>query len=92
MITIKFFTLLRLHLKLHQVDLDWCSGTVMDLLHRTQARVGTPFLAKLIDGNGDLKRGTIILVNGANIVHIDGLATAVQDGDEVSLFPPGGGG
>jgi molybdopterin synthase sulfur carrier subunit len=64
----------------------------MDVLHRTQAQVGTPFLTKLLDDDGALKRGTIILVNGANIVHIDGLATTVQDGDEVSLFPPGGGG
>ena len=92
MIVVRFYTLLRLHLKLHQAELDWRSGTVMDVLHRTQAQVGTPFLTKLLDDDGALKRGTIILVNGANIVHIDGLATAVQDGDEVALFPPGGGG
>jgi molybdopterin synthase sulfur carrier subunit len=92
MITVKFFTLLRLHLKLHQVELDDSGGTVTEVLNQTQARVGTPFLAKLIDGDGELKRGTIILINGANIVHLDGLATEVRDEDVVSLFPPGGGG
>jgi molybdopterin synthase sulfur carrier subunit len=92
MITVKFFTLLRLHLNLHQVELDLDDGTVAQVLEQTQHKVETPFLMKLIDQEGALKRGTIILVNGANIVHLEGLATRVNDGDVVSLFPPGGGG
>jgi len=53
-----------------------------------------PFSAdnKLLDENGELKRGTIILVNGHNILHLEKLATPVKDGDIVALFPPGGGG
>jgi molybdopterin synthase sulfur carrier subunit len=39
-----------------------------------------------------LKEGTIILVNGKNIFHLQLLDTVVDNGDVVSVFPPAGGG
>lgn len=40
----------------------------------------------------ELEPGYIILVNGLNIEHLDGLKTRVKSGDVVSIFPPSGGG
>lgn len=38
------------------------------------------------------KRMYKILVNGINIVFLDGLSTKVKDGDKISIFSPAGGG
>ena len=92
MITVKFYTLLRLLLQQHQVDLEDTAGTVARVLEQAQRHVATPFLHKLRDESGALLQGTIILVNGRNILHTGGLDTEVNDGDVLSLFPPGGGG
>ena len=92
MITVKFYTLLRLYLRRNEVALDLGQATVGQVLAAAQAMIATPFVGKLLDHAGTLKAGTIILVNGRNIIHMDELGTVVSDGDVVALFPPGGGG
>ena len=47
---------------------------------------------KLLDERGGLLPGSIVLVNGHDILDLDNLATVVHRGDTVSLFTPGGGG
>ncbi len=34
----------------------------------------------------------MVLVNGHNVIHLKGLETELQDGDEIHIFPPAGGG
>lgn len=97
MITINFFTTLRLHLQLGEMRLEAAPGlSIEDLLRRIEPMViektGKSFLFKLLNDDGGIKRGTIILLNGRNILDGDGLRSAVNDGDTVALFPPGGGG
>ena len=36
--------------------------------------------------------GTIILLNGRNVFHLNKLETIVNNGDSIDIFPPGGGG
>ncbi|MBN1333548.1 MAG: MoaD family protein [Synergistales bacterium] len=36
--------------------------------------------------------GTMILVNGRHVCHLNGLDTPLRDDDTVSIFPPAGGG
>ena len=36
--------------------------------------------------------GTIILVDGFNVLHLDGLNTMIDKDSMVSVFPPNGGG
>lgn len=50
------------------------------------------FLWKLIEEDGAIKQGTIILINGKNILDSDGLSCTVNPGDTIAVFPPGGGG
>lgn len=65
------------------------AADVSDLLEQMTARYGRPFR--------DLLRGLepdsfVVLVNGRNIGHGHGVLTKLNDGDEVSLFPPVSGG
>jgi molybdopterin synthase sulfur carrier subunit len=44
--------------------------------------------AALFAGPGELRERFTVLVNGRNILFLDGLATVLHDGDVVSVFPP----
>ena len=94
MIKVKFFTLLRLMLKTGEIDInpDDKEISVYELLRKVEKKIKKTFLHKLLDKEGKLLRGTIILINGKNILHMEKLDTIVKDNDTVSLFPPGGGG
>lgn len=92
MIRVRFFTILRLLVKREDIFLDRKNIRVRDLLDDVQHEIPVRFLHKVLDESGGMKRGTLVLVNGKHIHHLDGLDTIVAEGDEVSLFPPGGGG
>ena len=93
MIKIEFYSLLRLLLKQERMDLPAVKDEKIEqLLHRTQGQVKTPFLHKLIDDQGEMIPGTIIMVNRRNILHLDKLDTAINDNDTIAFFPPGAGG
>lgn len=92
MITVKFFTTLRVFLRKTEVRFNLSSATILQLLHLAEKQTAKPFLHKLLDTQSKIIPGTIILHNGHNILHLDGLETLAHDGDEIALFPPGGGG
>jgi molybdopterin synthase sulfur carrier subunit len=46
----------------------------------------------IIDELRNIKPSILILKNGRNIRFLGGLLTKLEDGDEVSIFPPLGGG
>ncbi|HHE37023.1 MAG TPA: molybdopterin synthase sulfur carrier subunit [Candidatus Cloacimonetes bacterium] len=92
MIKIKFYSLIRIFLKLSEIDLEIQDLSILDLLKETEKKIDKKFLFKLIDEKGELKQGTMILINGRNIFHLQKLDSIVLDGDKVSIFPPGGGG
>ena len=93
MVRIQFFSLLRMLLKQEQIDIPAVEGeNVAQLLQRLQQRLPTRFLHKLLDDDGGLRAGTIILINRHNIHHLAGLQTRVNDNDVVAMFPPGAGG
>ena len=93
MLKIQFFSLIRMLLKQDATEITWTEGdTVQSVLDKTQAKIATPFLHKLLDENGEPHAGTIILVNRKNILHLQGLQTPIADGDVLAFFPPGAGG
>ena len=93
MVKIQFYSLLRLLLKQETLDLPAVANeTIAQLLDRAQQQIATPFLHKLVDCDGQLHAGTIILINRQNIRHLDGLDSVVSDGDVIAFFPPGAGG
>jgi molybdopterin converting factor small subunit len=95
MVKVKFFTLLRLYLERDDIDIDIGADEVdvKTLLHKVNDAMGNDIiLDKLLESNGKMKTGTIILVNGGDVMDTTKLDAIVKDGDSISLFPPGGGG
>jgi sulfur-carrier protein len=92
MITVKFFTTLQVFLRKTEVRFNFASATILQLLDLCEKQSTKPFLHKLLDTQRTIIPGTIILLNGHNILHLHGLETLAHDGDEIALFPPGGGG
>ena len=66
---------------------------VWALLLSLGERYGTGLRAKLLMPDGsDIGEDTIILVNGRNVVHLDGKDTVLTEDDVVSIFPVVAGG
>ncbi len=65
-------------------------GTTIDTLWRELESEDPPFVEKLRDG---IEKGYLhVLLNGRNIVFLDGPNTRLHDGDTVAILPPIGGG
>ena len=93
MITVKFFTLLRLYLGIDELQIEVEQSDVRSLLPRVAEELGNNLvIEKLLDETGALLTGTIILINGHDIFDLQQLDSMVHKGDSVSLFTPGGGG
>jgi len=45
----------------------------------------------LLDG-GDIRSHINVLKNGREVLHLDGVDTALEEGDKLSVFPPVAGG
>jgi len=46
----------------------------------------------LFNEEGELREFLSVMKNGREVVYIDGLATGLEDGDTISVFPPVAGG
>jgi sulfur-carrier protein len=92
MVKIKFYSLIRMHLGVNKVEIKANSISVYDLLLKTEHQIGKKFIDQLLDNDKHIIPGTMILINGRNIFHLDKLESLVRDSDEISIFPPGGGG
>ena len=81
-------------------DILGTSKITLDLTEQTTARQLLQRLAtdypslgdKLWDADGNLTGYVTILLNGRALEYLDGLDTPVTNADELSLFPPVGGG
>ncbi len=91
-IKVSFFATLRLALGVDSVNIKIKEPiTVKELLDIVSNKIGISIKDKLLEKNGSIKRGTIILINGKNIIHLQGVDTKISSG-EVAIFPPAGGG
>ncbi len=90
-VRIHFFATLRLNLGVASMELELEEKTtVWELLKKVSEKLKVDICEKLLE-DGKIRRGTMILLNGKNIIHLNGLDTPVVDGD-LSIFPPAGGG
>jgi len=92
MVKIKFYSLIRIFLGINEVEIEAASVSIYELILKTEKQIGKKFLDQLIDAEMQILPGTMILINGRNIFHLDKINSIVQNGDEISIFPPGGGG
>ncbi len=89
-----FFATLRLALGCPEyvVHSDKDYLTVMEILRILDEQFNNEIIHKLLEEENTIKVGTIILVNGKNILHGDKLLTKVYGDDKFVIFPPAGGG
>lgn len=93
---IKLFATLQLKLGLRSLLYDGPPLTVSELIDWMQLRTGgaeqlVNVRRELLDQDDRIRSGTMILVDGKNIHHLQGIETPTADAT-VSLFPPAGGG
>lgn len=63
--------------------------TVGDLLGEIESEYPE---VNLFDEDGDVREFLSIMKNGRDITYLDGLETALEDDDTISVFPPVAGG
>ncbi|WP_456434395.1 MoaD/ThiS family protein [Thermosulfuriphilus sp.] len=91
-VKLRFFGLLRLDLQKEELSLLLPEGASVRMALEKAAQILGPDLKnRLLEGTGP-RRGTIILINGKNILYIKGLDTELKEKDKIDLFPPGAGG
>ncbi len=88
MIIVNFFTTLRTYLKSRQARIYAEDVSIVELLQHCEAQTGKALLDKLINDDGSLIPGVIILINGQDILHLQGIRTIVRSGADVAIFPP----
>ncbi len=90
--TVKFFATLRAALGVGSVELEHDTPmTVREVLERAEQETGKPIMQELFEDDGSMRIGAMVLVDGKNISHLNGLDTTVQS-ETLSVFPPAGGG
>ena len=73
------------------VEREFEDGTVGDVLRAIEAE--WPDLeGDILDDDGEIKPQLSVLKNGREVLHLDGTATPMEDGDKLSVFPPVAGG
>jgi len=92
-VEVRLFANLRELAKTKAVVEDVKIGTsVGDVLQKICERFGTKFCGQVLDRHGQPNENVKILLNGHNIVFLNGTATKLKDGDVIAIFPPVGGG
>jgi len=96
LIQVKVHTILNLKKILGRGDIDLTmekGSTVKDVLVTMVETYGEPLTAQLFDSGGELFPYIRLMVNGRDIAFLENkMETALQDGDEILIFPPVGGG
>ncbi|MCF8008878.1 MAG: MoaD/ThiS family protein [Halanaerobiales bacterium] len=91
-VKVKFHSLFKLNLKSAGINYYIDQPiSIEELIKKLDNDFEGYFSEKLLD-TGQIKPGSIILINGKNVLHIDKLDTLIEDGDNVTLFPPSAGG
>lgn len=95
-VSVRFFTSLREIVNKRQAPLSFPDDekvTVDTVLKALAKRYGRAFVDYVYDGKTGQAKGFLqFLVNGASTSTLDGLDTALKDGDVLAILPPVGGG
>ena len=88
-VKIRMFATVREAAGTAEAELD--AANLAEVLDRLGRMYGKPFAAILRGFPNDPER-LVVLVNGRNVYGREARATALKEGDEVSIFPPVSGG
>ena len=93
-VTVRLFTTLREISGKRKVimSFDSDSVTVMSVLRRLAQIFGKEFEEYLFDEEGTVRGHLSILINGKGVGRFEELETELNEGDQVAIVPPVGGG
>ncbi|MGE5263572.1 MAG: ubiquitin-like small modifier protein 1 [Acidobacteriota bacterium] len=74
-----------------QSQVKFNAATVAEMIDRAE-REFPGFRERVLDTDGEIKRFINVFVNGVDVRTLQGKATAVKDGDQVSVIPAMAGG
>lgn len=90
---VKFYSLFRINLKSPGTEYELENKiTIAELIKKLDQDYGDYFSQKLLKKDKSISAGAIILINGHNVLHLDGLESEIDNHDTVTLFPPSAGG
>lgn len=75
----------------NEIEIDADNISIFALLQKISEKTNKDILSEIIETK-QLIQGTIILLNGRNIYHLEKMDTIVKNDDKIDIFPPGGGG
>lgn len=91
-IHVKIFATLRLKLGISEIYIEPDKPlNIMELLQLVNDKVNYDVIPELIENN-KVRVGTILLIDGKNVLHMQHLDTIIDKDCEFSIFPPVGGG
>jgi len=92
-VKIKYFAYIRDYTGEKETHWDAPVADLADLLRQLSARYGTRFRDAVFDQNQEeLSPLIIILVNGRQVQHLDGIKTKLTPNDTIAIFPVVAGG
>ncbi|MFN2340422.1 MAG: MoaD family protein [Halanaerobium sp.] len=90
---VKFYSLFKINLKSPGIEYELEEQIdISKLIKKLDQDFDGYFTQKLLEEDGSISAGSIILVNGHNVIHLQGLQTKIDNQDTVTLFPPSAGG
>jgi len=91
-LTLRFFATFRAAVGQKEITREFGAGvTVGEVLAAIESEF--PEVAgDVLDDEGAIKPQLSVLKNGREVLHIDGPATTLEDGDTLAVFPPVAGG
>lgn len=90
-LTLKFFATFREAVGSKTVEREFEDGATVRSVLRSLESEFDGLADRLLDG-GDLKPQINVLLNGREVLHMNGAETTLTDGDTLSVFPPVAGG
>lgn len=97
MINVRVHTILNLVERLGAQEITVAlpdGSSVVELLGVVAERMGVELDSETLMGQrkADVRRAFVIAINGRSLVALDGVDTALKDGDDIALLPPIAGG
>ena len=74
-----------------KAEVDATGSTIQELFDNLESQ-HAGIKEKVFDDEGEIRRFIIVSLNGEDVRYIDGAATSVSDGDEITIVPAIAGG
>ncbi|GAA0281452.1 ubiquitin-like small modifier protein 1 [Halobacterium noricense] len=90
-VELRFFATFREAVGTKVVEREYDEGTTVGEVLRELETEYEGLAGQLVENDG-LRPHINVLKSGREVLHLDGMATELEDGDQLSIFPPVAGG